>query len=100
MVRVHAPELGSDREHGQLNCYLAPPMTRALCLIAALPFAVLAGCGGGGGSDSSATSILSTSTAPSTLSKADFIKQGDAICAEVNSAVDSLSGSGTSSSDT
>jgi len=51
---------------------------------------VAAGCGGGGGSDSSATSIL-TDTGTTALTKADFIDQGDAICAEVNAAAGALS---------
>jgi hypothetical protein len=51
----------------------------------ALPLAVLAiaGCGGGGG-DSTSSPATTEATA---LSKADLISQGDAICAEVNSAV-------------
>ena len=61
--------------------------------IAALPVAltalILAGCGGGG---SSTASTATTETAPA-LSRADLISQGDAICAEVNSAVGSLAGS-------
>src|SRR4051812_14675260 len=83
------------RNDGQATCYFAPPMKRALCVLAGLSLVALAGCGGGDGGDASATSILSTSTTPSKLSKANFIEQGDAICAEVNSAIDSLSSSTT-----
>jgi hypothetical protein len=55
-----------------------------------------AGCGGG--SDSTPTSITPTVKAPSKLSKADFISQADAYCAEVNAALGSISGSGSTSS--
>jgi hypothetical protein len=62
--------------------------------IAALPVALaalaLTGCGGGGGSTASTAATTET---PPALSKADLISQGDAICAEVNSAVGSLSAS-------
>lgn len=52
-------------------------------LLAAL---VIAGCGGGGG-DSTETTQAPTAEEVAKLSKADFIKQGDAICGEVNAAV-------------
>jgi hypothetical protein len=52
-------------------------------LLAAL---AIAGCGGGG-SDSTETTQATTSEEVAQLSKADFIKQGDAICGEVNAAV-------------
>lgn len=53
-----------------------------------MPLAALAiaGCGGGGDDDST-ESAPTTTEATAALSKADFIEQGDAICAEVNSAV-------------
>jgi hypothetical protein len=49
---------------------------------------VVAGCGGGGGSSTTTTTAKKKTTAPN-LSKAGFISQGDAICAEVNTAVGS-----------
>lgn len=52
-------------------------------LLAAL---AIAGCGGGGDDDSTETTAPATATTAA-LSKAEFIEQGDAICAEVNSAV-------------
>jgi hypothetical protein len=52
-------------------------------LLAAL---AIAGCGGGG-SDTTETTQATTSEEAAKLSKADFIKQGDAICGEVNAAV-------------
>jgi len=57
-----------------------------------LPFTLLlaalaiVGCGGGGG-DSTETTQATTAEEVAKLSKADFIKQGDAICGEVNAAV-------------
>ncbi len=61
----------------------------------AVPLAVLAiaGCGGGGGADTTSTPTTTETTAA--LSKADFIKQGDAVCGEVNSAVAGIAGSET-----
>jgi hypothetical protein len=49
---------------------------------------VIAGCGGGGSSSTTTTTAKKKTTAPK-LSKAGFISQGDAICAEVNTAVGS-----------
>jgi hypothetical protein len=62
-------------------------------LTLALPLAALAiaGCGGGG-SDSTSTQATTETTA---LSKADLISRGDAICAEVNSAVGGVAASET-----
>ena len=54
---------------------------------AALVVLSVAGCGGG--SDSTASTAATTEATP-TLSKADLISQGDAICAEVNAAVGSV----------
>jgi hypothetical protein len=62
----------------------------ALALTGAL---ALAGCGGGGDDDSTASAPASTESTPS-LTKAELISQGDAICAEVNAAVGSVGGSG------
>ena len=67
-------------------------MRRRYLLATALPCAALliAGCGGGG-DETTDTTAAATVAAPATLSKADLITQGDAICAEVNAAVGSLS---------
>jgi hypothetical protein len=64
--------------------------------ILALPVVALliAGCGGGGSSDSS-ESTATTTAAPTALSKAELVEQGDAICAEVNAAVGSAGASTT-----
>ena len=60
-----------------------------LAPVALLVVALLvAGCGGGGGSSSS-TTTAKKKPAAAKLSKAGFISQGDAICAEVNTAVGS-----------
>ena len=66
------------------------PLTISLPL-AVLTALAIAGCGGGGGSDSTASTAASTET-PS-LTKAELISQGDAICAEVNAAVGSVGSS-------
>jgi hypothetical protein len=50
---------------------------------------VVAGCGGGGGSSTTTTTAKKKTTTAPQLSKAGFISQGDAICAEVNTAVGS-----------
>jgi peptidoglycan DL-endopeptidase CwlO len=69
-------------------------------LIATLPLALalgIAGCGGGG--DSGTTTAATTeTTAPPALSKEELIAQGDAICAEVNAAVGTVSASSTEGS--
>ncbi len=49
---------------------------------------VVAGCGGGGSSSTTEAPAKKKTTAPK-LTKAGFITQGDAICAEVNTAVGS-----------
>jgi hypothetical protein len=59
-------------------------MALALVALAAL----LAACGGGGGEEP--TTTASTTTAAPSLTKAELITQGDAICAEVNAAVGSI----------
>jgi hypothetical protein len=66
--------------------------------IALLPVAALLGAGwGGGGDDDSTESTAVTTAAPTALTKAELIEQGDAICAEVNAAVGTV---GTSSAET
>ena len=72
-------------------------MKRAICLMATVPAVLLAACGGGSSSSPSTIAAPTTTTTP-TLSKADFIKQGDAICAEVNAAVGTVGASSTTSS--
>jgi hypothetical protein len=63
--------------------------------IAALFALVAAGCGGGG--DATTDTTAATTEATEQLTKAELISQGDAICAEVNSAVGSV---GSSAADT
>lgn len=70
-------------------------LTIALTL-AALVVLVAAGCGGGGGSDSTAATEAATAEAPTKLTKAELISQGDAICGEVNAAVGSVGASAAS----
>ncbi|MBS1887662.1 MAG: hypothetical protein JSU06_10790 [Actinobacteria bacterium] len=50
---------------------------------------VAVGCGGGGSSSTTTAKKPKTETKPQ-LSKAEFITQGDAICAEVNTAIGSI----------
>ncbi len=57
---------------------------------------LIIGCGGGG-DDESTESTAVTTAAPTALSKAELIEQGDAICAEVNAAVGTV---GSSSAET
>jgi hypothetical protein len=74
-------------------------MKRAICLMTLIPTAILAGCGGGG--NSTPTQIATpTVTTQSSISKAQFIKEGDGVCAEVNAALGSLSSSTSTSSST
>jgi hypothetical protein len=62
-------------------------------LLAAVPVALaIAGCGGGGGGENTAPPV-STQEEPQALSKAELIKQGDSICAEVNAAVGTVDAS-------
>ncbi len=70
------------------------------CLLAALPLAALAiaGCGGGGGDGSTAAAPVVATTPITTLTKDELISQGDAICAEVNAAVGTVSSTSTDSS--
>jgi uncharacterized membrane protein YgcG len=67
------------------------PLFAAIVPIAAL---VIAGCGGGGDETTDTTAAAPVETTP-TLTKADLLKQGDAICAEVNAAVGTLAESST-----
>jgi hypothetical protein len=53
---------------------------------------MIAGCGGGGDETTDTTAAV-TEPATKTLSKAELLTQGDAICAEVNAAVGTLSSS-------
>jgi len=66
--------------------YLVPALVALLAL-------AVSGCGGGG-SESSTTTAKKKPAAPAALSKADFIRQGDGICAEVNTAIGSVEESG------
>lgn len=66
-------------------------------LIAALPLAALAIAGCGGGSNPPPAAPAVTTTAAATLSKEALIAQGDAICAEVNAAVGTVSSGSTDS---
>jgi hypothetical protein len=61
-----------------------------LALLALLLLALVAGCGGGGSSSTTAAKEPKVEERPK-LSKADFIRQGDEVCAEVNTAVGSVS---------
>jgi hypothetical protein len=64
--------------------HLVPALVALLSLVF-----VVSGCGGGG-SESSTTTAKKKPEAPAALSKADFIRQGDSICAEVNTAIGSV----------
>jgi hypothetical protein len=57
----------------------------------------LAGCGGDDGGDTTASAPVVATTATPSLSKEELISQGDAICAEVNAALASVSANTTSS---
>jgi hypothetical protein len=71
-------------------------MKRAICLMTLIPMTILAGCGSGGGSAQTQIATPTVKT-PTSISKAQFVKEGDGICAEVNAALGSLSNSTTSS---
>ena len=62
---------------------LALPALLALGLVAS-------GCGGGGGSESSTVAHKPKVESQPSLSKASFIRQGDEVCAEVNTAIGSV----------
>lgn len=66
-----------------------PTRKTILLLFAVLAALFVAGCGGGGGETTESTA---TTEEPQALTKAELIKQGDAICGEVNAAVGALSG--------
>jgi hypothetical protein len=68
-------------------------MRHTLRLLALPPIAALAlaGCGGGG-EETTAASVPTVEESPS-LSKQELIQQGDAICAEVNAAVGTVTAS-------
>jgi len=61
-------------------------------LLIALLALVAAGCGGGGGGTTDTTAEKTVEEKPS-LTKEELIKQGDAICAEVNAAIGSVGSS-------
>jgi hypothetical protein len=64
-----------------------------IAVLALLTLALLAaGCGGGGGDDTTAP-VETTVEEPTSLTQAELISQGDAICGEVNAAVGAI-GSG------
>lgn len=67
--------------------YLVPVL-----LLTALLALVAAGCGGGGDETTDTTAEKTVETTPS-LTKEELIKQGDAVCAEVNAAVGSVGSS-------
>lgn len=66
---------------------------RLLKILVALSLAVLAMSGCGGGDDDSTDTTAAATEAEPTLTKAELISQGDAICAEVNAAVGSVAAS-------
>lgn len=70
-----------------------PKLLTIVLALAALVALVASGCGGGG--DETTDTTAATTEAAPTLSKEELISQGDAICAEVNSAVGAVSASGT-----
>jgi hypothetical protein len=63
--------------------------------LAALALAVFAfsGCGGGGDSTTDVTEATTTEETKPLLTKAELIKQGDALCAETNTAIGSVGSS-------
>jgi hypothetical protein len=71
---------------------MGPRRLIATLSLAALLAAVGAGCGGGDESEST-TAAAPVTTVPPALSKEELISQGDAICAEVNAAVGTVSSS-------
>ena len=69
-----------------------------LAIAVLLILGLFAGCGGGDdGGETTAAAPVETTT-PTALTKAELVAQGDAICAEVNAAVGSLSASETEAS--
>jgi len=70
-------------------------LPRYLILTSLLVALALAGCGGGG--DSGETTAAETTEEKRSLTKAELISQGDAICGEVNAAVGAVGSSAASS---
>jgi hypothetical protein len=70
---------------------------RNFLIVAPLAALALAGCGGDDGGDTTSAPVMATTTAAPSLSKEELISQGDAICAEVNAALASVSSNTTSS---
>jgi hypothetical protein len=75
---------------------LASVSMRSRLLVLALPALlalglVASGCGGGGSSESSTVAHKPKVEQQQSLSKASFVRQGDEICAEVNTAIGSVS---------
>ncbi|MBK5219073.1 MAG: hypothetical protein JJE35_04715 [Thermoleophilia bacterium] len=62
----------------------------ALCLLLVLGL-VIAGCGGGGGDTTAA--VETNAEAEPSLTKAELLSQGDAICGEVNAAIGAIGAS-------
>jgi hypothetical protein len=62
-------------------------------LLIALLALIAAGCGGGGGGETTDTTAEKTVEETPSLGKEELIKQGDAICAEVNAAIGSVGSS-------
>ncbi|HVV90892.1 MAG TPA: hypothetical protein VHB53_10395, partial [Solirubrobacterales bacterium] len=73
--------------------FLAPALPALLALVL-----VASGCGGGGSSSTTAAQKPKAEAAPK-LTKGQFISQGDAICAEVNTAIGSVGESAAESTD-
>jgi hypothetical protein len=59
----------------------------------ALAIFALSGCGGGGGDATTAATEATTEAAKPLLTKEELIKQGDALCAETNTAIGSVGSS-------
>ncbi len=53
---------------------------------------LVAGCGGGGGDDTTAP-VATTAEEPTSLTRAELLSQGDAICGEVNAAIGAIGSS-------
>ena len=70
---------------------------RNFLIVAPLAALAFAGCGGDDGGDTTSTPVVATTTAAPSLNKEELISQGDAICAEVNAALASVSANTTSS---
>jgi hypothetical protein len=73
-------------------------LPKTLTIALALAALAIAGCGGGGDDSTATTAPATTETAP-TLSKAELISQGDAICAEVNAAIGAAGSAETEAAD-